>query len=340
MDKNLQFLELKRMDPDVISPAKRKKNYNEIYGHYTSQIASEQSGRCIECGNPYCEWKCPVHNYIPQWLKLISENKLFEAADLSHQTNSLPEICGRICPQDRLCEGACTLNDGFGAITIGSIEKYITDEAISQGWKPDLSNIKKNNYKIGIIGAGPAGLACADVLVRNGFNPVSGYSDHWFFGNGMLHGVYLENGKASYKNKYVRTPYYENDLNVMSSFGDLAASPANTHIVNHAGKLLALEETSLPWCVDKKLETVGLEDFHGKLNTAMTAHPRVCPETGEMLFFGYSMFSEPFLNYYRVSSQGALVQSEPIELPRPVMMHDWNLSLIHISEPTRRRGIS
>ncbi|MFL2552256.1 MAG: FAD-dependent oxidoreductase [Gammaproteobacteria bacterium] len=172
MDKNLQFLELKRMDPDVISPAKRKKNYKEIYGHYTSQIASEQSGRCIECGNPYCEWKCPVHNYIPQWLKLISENKLFEAADLSHQTNSLPEICGRICPQDRLCEGACTLNDGFGAITIGSIEKYITDEAISQGWKPDISNIKKNKYKIGIIGAGPAGLACADVLVRNGFNPI------------------------------------------------------------------------------------------------------------------------------------------------------------------------
>jgi len=172
MDKNLQFVEIKRMDPDVISPTKRKKNYKEIYGHYSSQVAAEQSGRCIECGNPYCEWKCPVHNYIPQWLKLISENKLFEAADLSHQTNSLPEICGRICPQDRLCEGACTLNDGFGAITIGSIEKYITDEAISQGWKPNISNIKKNKYKVGIIGAGPAGLACADVLVRNGFNPI------------------------------------------------------------------------------------------------------------------------------------------------------------------------
>ena len=172
MDKNLQFLELKRMDPEVVSPSKRKKNYKEIYGHYSANIAAEQSGRCIECGNPYCEWKCPVHNYIPQWLKLISENKLFEAADLSHQTNSLPEICGRICPQDRLCEGACTLNDGFGAITIGSIEKYITDEAIKQGWKPDISNIKKNKFKVGIVGAGPAGLACADVLVRNGFNPI------------------------------------------------------------------------------------------------------------------------------------------------------------------------
>ena len=172
MDKNLQFLELKRMDPKILHASKRVKQYSEIYSHYTVEQAKEQSGRCLECGNPYCEWKCPVHNYIPQWLKLISENKLFEAADLSHQTNSLPEICGRICPQDRLCEGACTLNDGFGAITIGSIEKYITDEAISQGWKPDLSNIKKNKYKVGIIGAGPAGLACADVLVRNGFNPV------------------------------------------------------------------------------------------------------------------------------------------------------------------------
>ena len=91
--------------------------------------------------NPYCEWKCPVHNYIPQWLKLIAEDKLFEAADLTKLI--LPEICGRICPQDRLCEGACTLNDGFGAITIGSIEKYITDEALRQGWKPDLTKVEK-----------------------------------------------------------------------------------------------------------------------------------------------------------------------------------------------------
>jgi len=164
------------------------------------------------------------------------------------------------------------------------------------------------------------------LFVRNGMNPVSGYSDHWFFGNGMLHGVYLEDGKASYKNRYVRTPYYENDLNVMSSFGDLAASPANTHIVNHAGKLLALEETSLPWELNKDLETLGVEDYKGKLNTAMTAHPRVCPETGEMLFFAYSMMGEPYLYYYRVSKEGELVQSEPIEIPRPVMMHDWNIT--------------
>ena len=120
-------------------------------------------------GNPYCEWKCPVHNYIPNWLKLISEGNLLEAAELSHKTNSLPEICGRICPQDRLCEGACTLNDGFGAITIGSIETYITDEALSLGWRPDLSEVERTEFRVALVGAGPASLACADVLTRNGF---------------------------------------------------------------------------------------------------------------------------------------------------------------------------
>ena len=189
-------------------------------------------------------------------------------------------------------------------------------------WAPVEKELSE--YNLEVKGEIPKDLS--GLFVRNGMNPVSGYSDHWFFGNGMLHGVYLEDGKASYKNRYVRTPYYENDLNVMSSFGDLAASPANTHIVNHAGKLLALEETSLPWELNKDLETLGVEDYKGKLNTAMTAHPRVCPETGEMLFFAYSMMEEPYLYYYRVSKEGELVQSEPIEIPRPVMMHDWNIT--------------
>ena len=189
-------------------------------------------------------------------------------------------------------------------------------------WAPVEKELSE--YNLEVKGEIPKDLS--GLFVRNGMNPVSGYSDHWFFGNGMLHGVYLEDGKASYKNRYVRTPYYENDLNVMSSFGDLAASPANTHIVNHAGKLLALEETSLPWELNKDLETLGVEDYKGKLNTAMTAHPRVCPETGEMLFFAYSMMGEPYLYYYRVSKEGELVQSEPIEIPRPVMMHDWNIT--------------
>ena len=189
-------------------------------------------------------------------------------------------------------------------------------------WAPVKEEITEHNLEI--KGEVPKDLN--GLFVRNGMNPVSGYSDHWFFGNGMLHGIYLENGKASYKNRYVKTPYYENDLNVISSFGDLSASPANTHIVNHAGKLLALEETSLPWELNRDLETIGVEDYKGKLNTAMTAHPRICPETGEMLFFAYSMMGEPYLYYHRVSKQGELVQTEAIEIPRPVMMHDWNIT--------------
>ncbi len=113
-----------------------------------------------------------MHNYIPNWLKLVNEGNLFEAAELSHKTNSLPEVCGRICPQDRLCEGACTLNDGLGAVTIGAIEKYITDEAVKQGWRPDCRTSLPTGKRVAIIGAGPAGLGCADILVRNGVQPV------------------------------------------------------------------------------------------------------------------------------------------------------------------------
>ncbi len=168
MKQHFQFLELPRQDPPKDPAQSRIHHWNEIYHQYDASTAAGQSTRCISCGNPYCQWKCPVHNYIPEWLNLISEGRLFEAAELSHQTNSLPEICGRICPQDRLCEGACTMNDGFGAITIGSIEKYITDEAFSQGWRPDISSIESTGKTVAVVGSGPAGLGCADVLVRNG----------------------------------------------------------------------------------------------------------------------------------------------------------------------------
>jgi glutamate synthase (NADPH/NADH) small chain len=168
----LQFLEVPRRDPDKEPADERIKHYGEIYGAYDKADAGAQAGRCLACGNPYCEWKCPVHNYIPNWLALVEEGKLFEAADLSHQTNSLPEICGRVCPQDRLCEGACTLEDANGAVTIGSIEKYITDTAVSLGWRPDMSNVTDTGKRVGIVGAGPAGLAAADVLARNGIRSV------------------------------------------------------------------------------------------------------------------------------------------------------------------------
>ncbi|HUO79909.1 MAG TPA: FAD-dependent oxidoreductase [Steroidobacteraceae bacterium] len=171
-DKNLQFLELPRTEPAKLPLEQRQQEFREIYAPFDAQGAAQQAGRCLACGNPFCEWKCPVHNYIPNWLKLIEQGKLFEAAELSHKTNSLPEVCGRICPQDRLCEGACTLNDGLGAVTIGAIEKYITDEALKAGWKPDMSHVRPTGRRVAIVGAGPAGLGCADVLVRHGVRPV------------------------------------------------------------------------------------------------------------------------------------------------------------------------
>ncbi len=171
-DKTLQFLDVPRADPVKLPVEARVASFREIYAPYEPAAAAQQAGRCLACGNPFCEWKCPVHNYIPNWLRLIEEGNLFEAAELSHKTNSLPEVCGRICPQDRLCEGACTLNDGLGAVTIGSIEKYITDEAFRRGWKPDMSNVQATGKRVAVIGAGPAGLGCADVLARNGVTPV------------------------------------------------------------------------------------------------------------------------------------------------------------------------
>lgn len=168
-----QFLNVQRNPGEKFPAEARKQQFFEIYKPLAEGEAAEQAGRCLACGNPYCEWECPVHNYIPNWLKLVKEGKLFEAAEMSHKTNSLPEICGRVCPQDRLCEGACTLNQGgFGAVTIGSVEKYITDEALKAGWRPDMSKVIWTDKKVAVIGAGPAGLACADVLARNGVKPV------------------------------------------------------------------------------------------------------------------------------------------------------------------------
>ncbi len=172
MSNLFQFLEVQRTDPDKKPAHSRIIEFDEIYTNFNQQQAAIQSERCLECGNPYCEWKCPVHNYIPNWLKLIAEGNLIEAVEMSHKTNSLPEVCGRVCPQDRLCEGACTLNTGFGAVTIGSVEKYITDTAIEAGWSPDLSQVVATGKSVAIVGAGPAGIACADVLTRNGVKAV------------------------------------------------------------------------------------------------------------------------------------------------------------------------
>ncbi|QBG36967.1 FAD-dependent oxidoreductase [Litorilituus sediminis] len=189
MSKNVyQFIDVKRIEPAKKSIEERKINFVEIYQPLGKEQSIGQADRCLDCGNPYCEWKCPVHNYIPQWLELVTEGKIFEAADLCHQTNSLPEMCGRVCPQDRLCESACTLNDEFGAVTIGNIEKHITDTAIKQGWKPDLSHVVKTGKRVAVIGAGPAGLACADVLTRNGVDVVV-YDRHAQIGGLLTFGI-------------------------------------------------------------------------------------------------------------------------------------------------------
>ncbi len=173
MSQNIfQFIEVERVDPQKKSLKNRVKAFEEIYNRFSGGQVQMQSDRCIECGNPYCEWKCPVHNYIPDWLKLAYEGRIIEAAELCHITNSLPEVCGKVCPQDRLCEGACTLNDEYGAVTIGSIEAYITETAFDMGWRPDMSQVVMSDKRVAIVGAGPAGLGCADVLVRNGVKPV------------------------------------------------------------------------------------------------------------------------------------------------------------------------
>ncbi|MGV8961742.1 MAG: FAD-dependent oxidoreductase [Stenotrophomonas sp.] len=167
-----QFLDLPRAMPQRIPVELRTSgDWGELYGKFDKADAQYQAGRCLDCGNPYCSWKCPVHNAIPQWLQLVQENRIHEAATLCHSTNPLPEVCGRVCPQDRLCEGSCTLEE-FGAVTIGAVEKYIVDTALATGWRPDLSKVAATGKRVAIIGAGPAGLACADRLAHAGIHAV------------------------------------------------------------------------------------------------------------------------------------------------------------------------
>ena len=171
--KMLKFTKVDRDMPEKRVPSLRTSDFDEIYRQYAQVKAAEQSSRCSQCGVPFCQDHCPLHNNIPDWLKLTAEGRLQEAYEVSQATNQFPEICGRICPQDRLCEGSCVIEQsGHGTVTIGSVEKYITDNAWEQGWvqpiKPNVERIES----VGIIGAGPAGLAAADVLRRAGVQVV------------------------------------------------------------------------------------------------------------------------------------------------------------------------
>ena len=169
-EKMLKFVNLDQQNPPKRSVDQRKTDFKEIYDEYINKKAKEQSSRCSQCGVPFCQVHCPLHNNIPDWLKLTAEGRLQDAYELSQSTNNMPEVCGRICPQDRLCEGNCVIEQsGHGTVTIGSVEKYITDTAWEKGWVKPIKVEKQKKHSVGIIGAGPAGLACAEELRKLGY---------------------------------------------------------------------------------------------------------------------------------------------------------------------------
>ena len=168
--KMLQFVDLKQETPEKRSTHRRKRDFKEIYNEYITDKAKEQSSRCSQCGVPFCQIHCPLGNNIPDWLKLTAEGRLQEAYEVSQSTNNMPEVCGRICPQDRLCEGNCVIEQsGHGTVTIGSIEKYISDTAWEKGWVKPIKVQRELKQSVGIIGAGPAGMACAEELRKSGY---------------------------------------------------------------------------------------------------------------------------------------------------------------------------
>ncbi|WBU56515.1 NAD(P)-dependent oxidoreductase [Paracoccus sediminicola] len=187
--KMLKFVKLEREMPEKRSAAERSDDFHEIYREFADLKATEQASRCSQCGVPYCQSHCPLHNNIPDWLRLTAEGRTQEAFWLSQETNTFPEICGRICPQDRLCEGNCVIEQsGHGTVTIGAIEKYITDTAFEQGWVEPIRPAQERDESVGIIGAGPGGLAAADRLRRMGYQ-VTVYDRHDRSGGLLIYGI-------------------------------------------------------------------------------------------------------------------------------------------------------
>ncbi len=188
-DKMLKFVKIGQQTPPKRAVVKRKNDFNEIYDDFVKQKAEDQSSRCSQCGVPFCQVHCPLSNNIPDWLKLTAEGRLKEAYELSQSTNNMPEVCGRICPQDRLCEGNCVIEQsGHGTVTIGSVEKYITDNAWEQGWVKPIEVKYEKNQTVGIIGAGPAGLAAAEQLRKNGYK-ITIYDRYDRAGGLLIYGI-------------------------------------------------------------------------------------------------------------------------------------------------------
>jgi len=188
-EKMLKFIKVGQQTPPKREVVNRKEDFNEIYKEFINNKASEQSSRCSQCGVPFCQVHCPLSNNIPDWLKLTAEGRLKEAYELSQSTNNMPEVCGRICPQDRLCEGNCVIEQsGHGTVTIGSVEKYITDNAWEQGWVNPIKVKNEKSQSVGIIGAGPAGLAAAEQLRKLGYQ-ITVYDRYDRAGGLMIYGI-------------------------------------------------------------------------------------------------------------------------------------------------------
>src|SRR5271154_5648330 len=188
MSKLLTFVTTPQVLPQTKPAEERKRDFKEIYSPFDPKEAAIQASRCSQCGVPFCQIHCPLSNNIPDWLKLTAEGRLEEAYELSSATNTFPEICGRICPQDRLCEGNCVIEKGFESVTIGAVERYITDTAFENGWvKPIRAQIERPQ-SVGIIGAGPAGLAAAEALRSQGYK-VTVYDRHDRVGGLMIYGI-------------------------------------------------------------------------------------------------------------------------------------------------------
>ena len=166
LSRMLRFVDVAQHMPDKRTPSERRRDFGEIYAEFSAARAAEQASRCSQCGVPFCQVHCPLQNNIPDWLKLTAEGRLEEAYEVSAATNSFPEICGRICPQDRLCEGNCVIEKGFESVTIGAVERYITDTAWENGWIKPIRPPQRRAQSVGIVGAGPAGLAAAEALRR------------------------------------------------------------------------------------------------------------------------------------------------------------------------------
>ncbi len=187
-ERMLQFTHLPQHPPKKREVGERRADFDEIYKRFDPQSAKAQSSRCSQCGIPFCSIHCPLSNNIPDWLKLTAEGRLEEAYELSSATNTFPEICGRICPQDRLCEGNCVIEKGFESVTIGAVERYITDTAFEQGWVKPITCLVERPESVGIIGAGPAGLAAAEALRSEGYK-VTVYDRHDRVGGLLIYGI-------------------------------------------------------------------------------------------------------------------------------------------------------